>query len=156
MKWLGLLILVPALLVVGALALNRPPLFDPPGPVARLKTYLTTNVAETSPASVRPELQTRTYPLGEKALQAAVLTAMKKLGWRDVRVGPAGIQAVAVTPWLGFRDDVNVRLSPIGGNRTRLDARSASRVGRGDLAANERHLLDLFAELPAPAHAEGD
>jgi hypothetical protein len=155
MKWLGLLILVPALLIVGTLVLNRPPLFGPPGPVARLKAYLTTNVAETSPGNVRPELRTRTYPLGEEALQAAVLTAMKKVGWRDVRVGPAGIQAVAVTPLLGFRDDVTVRLSPIGRGQTRLDARSASRIGRGDLAANERHLLDLFDALPAPAHTGG-
>jgi hypothetical protein len=154
-KWAGLLILVPAALIVGALVLNRPPLFDPPGPVARLKAYLTTNVAGTSPDSERPELRTRTYPLGEQALQAAVLTAMKKLGWRDVRVGPAGIRSVAVTPLLGFRDDITVRLSPIGGGRTRLDARSASRIGRGDLAANERHLLDLFAALPPTIHTEG-
>jgi uncharacterized protein (DUF1499 family) len=149
MKWLVLILLLPVLLLVGALMLNRPPLFDPPGPLVRLKTYLTTNVAETRPDHSQPELQTPVYPFDARAARSAVLAAMDGLGWREVRVvAPDEIRAVVVTPLLGFRDDVTVRLAPdVGGRGTRIAARSASRVGRGDMAANERHLLDLFAVL---------
>lgn len=47
MKWFALILALPFLLVSGGLLLNRPPLLSPPGPLERLKTYLTTNVAET-------------------------------------------------------------------------------------------------------------
>jgi hypothetical protein len=153
MKWLALVLLLPGFLLVGALLLNRPPLFDPPGPVARLRTYLTTNVAETRPDHRQPELRTLVVPLDVKAAKAAVLDAIGRLGWGDVRVGSDEIRAVAVTPLLGFRDDVTVRLTGAEGGGTRVDARSASRVGRGDLAANERHLLDLFAALDSETRA---
>lgn len=60
MKWFAFLLAMPFLLLAGALLLNRPPIFAPPGPMERLKTYLTTNVAETSEghdfAELRPLL----------------------------------------------------------------------------------------------------
>ena len=58
MRWLSLLFVLPILLLVAGLLGNRPPLFSPPGPLERLKAYLTTNVAETRPDHPFPELRT--------------------------------------------------------------------------------------------------
>jgi hypothetical protein len=154
MKWLALLLLLPFLLVAGAIALNRPPLFDPPGVLRRLETYLTTNVAQTAPDHRQPELRTRLYPMDIAELRQATAAAMRELGWKDIRTQGDAIRGVAVTPLLRFRDDVTVHLAAAPGGGTRMDARSASRVGRGDLAANERHLLDLFARLDQRAMAQ--
>jgi uncharacterized protein (DUF1499 family) len=68
------------------------------------------------------------------------------LGWQEVEVTRDGIRAVVVSPLLRFRDDLSVQLEELEAG-TRLHARSASRVGKGDLAANARHLRDLFAEV---------
>lgn len=56
------------------------------------------------------------------------------------------------TPVFRFVDDVVVELTPInptgdGGPRTRVDATSRSRVGRGDLGQNPRNLRALRAGI---------
>jgi uncharacterized protein (DUF1499 family) len=50
------------------------------------------------------------------------------------------IQAVATSRLFRFRDDIVVRLRPAEGG-TRVDLRSRSRVGRGDLGANAARIL---------------
>jgi len=55
------------------------------------------------------------------------------------------IEAVDTTFWFGFKDDVVIRLRAEGGG-TRIDVRSKSRVGMGDIGANAarvRRFLDL-------------
>ena len=53
------------------------------------------------------------------------------------------IEAVASTFWFRFKDDVVIRIQSEG-NQTRIDARSLSRVGRGDLGANGLRLQEFF------------
>jgi uncharacterized protein (DUF1499 family) len=55
---------------------------------------------------------------------------------------------VVVSPLWRFKDDVEVQLQPtrVG---VQVDVRSRSRVGKGDLAANTRHILELYRELEA-------
>lgn len=146
MKWLALILALPILMLAGGLLLNRPPLWSPPGPLERLKTYLTTNVAENRPGHPFAELRTPLVRADVERTRAAVLTAMRGLGWKEIREEPGEIRAVAVSPLLRFRDDLTVRLEGTDGG-TLLYARSSSRVGKGDLAANARHLRDLFAEV---------
>ena len=146
MKWIVFLLALPFLLLAGGLLLNRPPLLAPPGPVERLKTYLTTNVAETQEADVFPELRSPLFATEAKATQDAVLAAMRSLGWREVRAIDSEVRAVAVSALFRFRDDVTVRLEATEGG-TLLHARSASRIGEGDLAANAKHLRLLFAQV---------
>lgn len=71
------------------------------------------------------------------AFDRALATA-RQLGWdvvyEDRRDGE--IEAVATTPVMGFRDDVVIRLRPDGDSGTRVDLRSVSRVGVGDMGAN--------------------
>jgi uncharacterized protein (DUF1499 family) len=59
------------------------------------------------------------------------------------------IEAVARVAWWGFRDDVVIRLSATAAG-TRIDVRSKSRVGEGDLGVNARRIaayLDRLAVL---------
>lgn len=146
MKWFALILALPFLLIAGGLLLNRPPLLAPPGPVERLKTYLTTNVAETREEHVFPELRSPLFAIEAKATQDAVLAAMRSLGWREVQAIDGEVRAVAVSALFRFHDDVTVRLEATEGG-TLLHARSASRIGKGDLAANAKHLRLLFAQV---------
>ena len=74
---------------------------------------------------------------------------------------PGDIEAVARTLIMGFRDDVVVRVTPIGSG-TRIDVRSASRYGTHDFGANARRVTALLTdideamdtELSKPAPAE--
>jgi uncharacterized protein (DUF1499 family) len=66
------------------------------------------------------------------------------------------IEATARSPIMGFRDDVVIRITPIS-QGSRVDVRSASRVGTHDLGANAsriRSLLedidDVLSSAPAP------
>lgn len=56
------------------------------------------------------------------------------------------IEAVARTPIMGFRDDVVIRIAPLG-QGTRVDMRSASRFGDHDLGANARRIRSLLEDI---------
>ena len=80
----------------------------------------------------------------------AVMTERWKLVASDTAAGR--IEATARTPWFGFYDDVVVRLTPIDPERTVVDVRSVSRVGRGDAGTNAnrvRGFLDLMRSAAA-------
>ncbi len=135
-------------LLVGGLVMNDPPLNDPPGFWVRLKTYLTSNVAETRRDHPFPELELRTYLLPPERLLGSVERALIILDWELVEVDPQqrALHAVVSTPLFKFKDDVEVRLVPER-RGTELHIRSASRLGVGDLGANTRHILNLLATL---------
>jgi uncharacterized protein (DUF1499 family) len=79
----------------------------------------------------------------ERALQAA-----KAQGWEIVAAVPADgrIEATATTQWFGFKDDVVVRVRPEGAG-SRVDVRSVSRVGRGDVGANAARIRKFLDAL---------
>jgi uncharacterized protein (DUF1499 family) len=135
-------------LIAGGLIANRPPMMDPPGLWARLVTYLGTHVAETRPDHPFPELRPRFYALPPDRLYAAAREAIAGLGWGIAAEDSAGLrlEAVVQSALWRFKDDVMVRVEPAEGGST-LRMRSSSRIGRGDLAANTRHLLDLYAAI---------
>lgn len=155
--YLAGVVLALAAAAVGTMLFNRAPLWKPPGPWTRMATYLVTNVAETSDQAVRPELRTPSYTVAPATLYRAVREAMERLGWRLVEQDPAAgrLASVVRTPLWHFRDDVTVTILEPPGGGSALYVRSASRVGRGDLAANTRHVRDLLdavrARLAAPA-----
>jgi uncharacterized protein (DUF1499 family) len=72
------------------------------------------------------------------------------LGWEIVAAAPAEgrLEATDRTRWLGFRDDVVVRVRPDGAD-TRVDVRSVSRVGVSDLGTNARRIRTFLAALRA-------
>jgi uncharacterized protein (DUF1499 family) len=56
------------------------------------------------------------------------------------------IEATDTTFWFGFKDDVVIRLRPSDGG-TRVDVRSLSRVGGGDVGTNARRIRLYLAKL---------
>jgi uncharacterized protein (DUF1499 family) len=79
------------------------------------------------------------------------LKAARSLGWQIIESAPPGgrtgsgrIEAIATTRILRFNDDVTIRIRPRV-NGSRIDIRSASRVGRHDLGANSRR-IQVFAD----------
>ena len=95
-----------------------------------------------------PDLMTLYSPLAPEALFDRAQRAARDCGWHvaDADAQKLRIEAVA-TSWLyGFKDDIVVRIrSDAGGSR--LDVRSASRVGRSDLGANAARIRKYLAEL---------
>jgi uncharacterized protein (DUF1499 family) len=94
----------------------------------------------------------------DSAFTLAVLAA-REMGWemvdQDRRQGR--IEATATTPWMGFKDDVVIRVSSASGI-SRVDVRSKSRVGRGDVGANAKRIRQYLQRLrqadPRPIQTE--
>jgi uncharacterized protein (DUF1499 family) len=88
-----------------------------------------------------------------KVAYDAALALITKRKWfiGDARAPAPGrregaIEAVARTPIMGFRDDVVIRVVPLG-QGTRIDMRSASRVGTHDFGANASRIRSLFEDI---------
>ncbi len=81
----------------------------------------------------------------ERALRAA-----RSLGWEIVADDAAAgrIEATDRTLWFGFRDDIVIRLTA-SGDRTVVDVRSVSRVGRSDVGTNARRIRAFLQEVQA-------
>ncbi|CAI8207254.1 MAG: Uncharacterised protein [Alphaproteobacteria bacterium] len=79
---------------------------------------------------------------------AAALAAAENMGWEIVASNAAQghIEATATTALFGFKDDVVIRLSAVN-DGTRVDVRSASRVGLSDLGANAARIQAYLAKL---------
>jgi len=78
------------------------------------------------------------------------LAAAKAKGWDIVASDPAGgrIEATDTTFWFGFKDDVVVRVTPLP-TGSRVDIRSLSRVGGGDLGANAARIRAFLTAVKA-------
>ena len=83
----------------------------------------------------------------ERAFDRA-LAAARAMGWDLVASDPAGgrIEATDTTFWFGFKDDVVVRVTPQP-NGSRVDVRSLSRVGGGDIGANAARVRKYLAAV---------
>lgn len=84
-----------------------------------------------------------------------VRAAVQMLKWRIIdeaapggRSGQGRIEAVAETRLMRFQDDVVIRIRPSAGG-TRIDVRSASRIGKHDFGANAQRIRRLFEEINA-------
>jgi uncharacterized protein (DUF1499 family) len=77
------------------------------------------------------------------------LSAVRDLGWEVVASDRAAgrIEAVDTTFWFGFKDDVVIRITEVPDGGARIDVRSKSRVGVGDLGTNARRVRALLARL---------
>lgn len=144
-----------SLLAAGVIA-NRLPLTDPPGIATRLSTYLNTHVAETTEDSPFAELRLRRYEAPEALLFDVARRAVQSLKWEVVSsdAEKKEIQAVVTTKVWKFKDDITIQARPGQPSGSVLWVRSASRVGKGDLGANTRHVMDLLAAVNATVPAQ--
>ena len=160
------LLAIPA--VAGLAIAYYPPINDvstnplnPPPFRAVLAERRAAGAAEPADRNQVAALQRGAYPdLAPLVLEADVDTVHEQAlelaqdrGWRvvdnqapDPRRRRGRIEAVARTRVLGFADDVVIEMSESGGN-TRVEMRSASRLGRHDLGENARRIRSYLAEL---------
>ena len=111
----------------------------------------TTNVAETNSASPDPLLHPITIGLSVEVATEAVLDVTAALDrWtfvsRTDEAGRVTLAFVYTTRLFQFKDDVTVWIAPAPAGTT-IGARSASRVGRGDLGQNPRTLRMVMGRL---------
>lgn len=143
------MMVIPVLLVAGGILLNRPMLFQPPGSITRLMIYFRYNVAETTDSPLLPELQVRYYRVSREEIQEAIEKTFLYLSrWHIVKTEPAvGVyRAVVTTPLWRFKDDVAI-LATENEGEMEVYLHSSSRIGRGDLGANRRHIVKFYEVL---------
>ena len=106
------------------------------------------------------EQQRAAYPdLAPAMLTAApaeafdrALAVVREMGWELLAddADALRIEATDRSFWFGFPDDVVVRVAPDGEAGSRVDVRSLSRVGGGDLGVNARRVREFVAALAEP------
>jgi len=81
---------------------------------------------------------------------AAARASVIALGWVIISddVAQGRLHAMVISRLWRFKDDVFVAVEATSAG-ARLNASAQSRVGRGDLGANLRHIMDLNATLDA-------
>lgn len=85
----------------------------------------------------------------DAALARALEVAGQMPGW-SVRASDraAGtIEAIATSRLFGFQDDIVIRVTPEGDGTSRVDMRSKSRDGKGDLGVNANRIRTYIAAL---------
>jgi uncharacterized protein (DUF1499 family) len=145
----GLAILLCAVLV-GAMVAAVPLGLQRRAYAVPLINEVTTEADKASPLQMKayPDIQ----PIIVEAPPGGAFTSAKavaqEMGWEvvseDQKAGT--IAAVATTFWFGFKDDVEIRVTPLGKN-SRIDLRSKSRVGKGDAGANAKRIRAYLARF---------
>ncbi len=97
-----------------------------------------------------PELRGLNSTLNPQAAYRRARDTALALGWETYHENPAAglIEATDVTFWFGFKDDIAIRIRA-SGNGSRIDLRSVSRVGQGDLGANAARIREFMRRFPA-------
>eukprot|EP00200_Dunaliella_tertiolecta_P005153 CAMPEP_0202341148 /NCGR_PEP_ID=MMETSP1126-20121109/2278_1 /ASSEMBLY_ACC=CAM_ASM_000457 /TAXON_ID=3047 /ORGANISM="Dunaliella tertiolecta, Strain CCMP1320" /LENGTH=153 /DNA_ID=CAMNT_0048931945 /DNA_START=160 /DNA_END=624 /DNA_ORIENTATION=+ len=78
----------------------------------------------------------------------ASVDAASKMGWQVKHVDRTSfiIQALDITRWLRFKDDIVIKLSQQD-DAVMLNMRSRSRIGKGDLGKNAARIQDYLKHL---------
>src|SRR5215467_4022539 len=133
-----------------------PPRFET---IGRLRTRQANPVAYAGLYAA--ELQKSAYPdiapldteASAQSAYDAAMAVITKRRWQVINTRPpapgrreAYIEAVARTPIMGFRDDIAVRIRPVG-QGARVDVRSASRYGRHDFGSNAARVRALISDI---------
>lgn len=115
--------------------------------------YLDDGTAEAQSAAF-PELVTLELDMPAPEVFAAAEEVVADMGWELVEADllDGRIEATDTTYWFGFKDDVVIRIAS-GGERSYVDVRSKSRVGRGDMGTNARRIRAFLDALKAKTGA---
>jgi uncharacterized protein (DUF1499 family) len=112
------------------------------------------SVAATADGAADPRLRPHVYPLPPVQTAHALVDAIDSLPRWEVIAGKDGvIWATRRTRLFRFVDDVYLLLLPTH-DSTVVFARSASRVGRGDLGQNRRNLGELWEAVERTVNGE--
>jgi uncharacterized protein (DUF1499 family) len=104
---------------------------------------LTINDVTTGESEAYPELKSmRFHETPEAVFARAEVVALAMPGWQScTKPEPFLLTCEAVTPKMGFVDDVSIWVAEEGPGISVLKMRSASRKGKGDLGANAKRIL---------------
>jgi hypothetical protein len=99
-------------------------------------------------AGAYPDLRTHRMDAAPADAFKRALQAARDMGWEIVAADAATgrIEATDTTLWFGFKDDVVIRVEADGAG-SRVDVRSVSRVGVGDVGANAKRIRAYLREL---------
>jgi hypothetical protein len=88
-----------------------------------------------------PDLLSVLMPAPPAAAFKKAVAAAESMGWEVVGVDAAAgtIEAVDTTKFFGFKDDIAIRVSATA-DGSKIDIRSKSRVGRGDVGTNAQRI----------------
>jgi uncharacterized protein (DUF1499 family) len=110
------------------------------------------------------EQQRRAYPdivplalaLQPSAAFSRALETAQRMGWTIVATDDAAgrIEASDRSRWFGFTDDIVVLITP-SGSGSRIDLRSAARLGRSDFGVNAARIKTYLAALRTAAGGSG-
>jgi uncharacterized protein (DUF1499 family) len=97
-----------------------------------------------------PDIKPLRLDVAPPAAFDRALAAVRAMSWEVVATDPSAgrIEATDTTALFGFKDDVVVRVRP-DGNGSRIDVRSLSRVGGGDLGTNAKRVRAYLRRLAA-------
>ncbi len=132
---------------------DDPPSFVAVLPLRGANSNSTEPKRETAVAQKRafPDIAPLVVDKSMDALFAQALATAKSLGWEIVAAVPeeGRIEATDTTRFMGFKDDVVIRIRPEGAG-SRLDIRSLSRIGGGDLGQNAKRIRAFMAGMKEP------
>jgi uncharacterized protein (DUF1499 family) len=96
-----------------------------------------------------PDLKPAVIPGGRDALTQARDVAAKMPSWQvtafDAQTGT--IEAVCTSRLFHFQDDIVIRVRPQADGSSRIDMRSKSRDGQGDMGVNARRIRNYMAAV---------
>lgn len=172
----GLFPLITALVVVGPGGFSRPMIHDistdteNPPEFVMAKTlrsadensldYAGEEIAQKQ-REAYPDIEPLTVRTDPAETLALVAETANKLGWTlinsdegtsDPENGHATLEAYEQTKIFGFIDDVSVRITRVA-EGSRIDVRSVSRVGLGDLGANAARIQRFLNKIKEQAEA---
>ncbi|MCY4199221.1 MAG: DUF1499 domain-containing protein [Gammaproteobacteria bacterium] len=95
-----------------------------------------------------PDLKPLVVAVTHDELHRQVKRVLEEMGMTVTRDDPVAgeIEAIATTFWFGFEDDLVVRLREVE-DGTRMDMRSVSRVGLGDMSANANRIAEVIERV---------
>lgn len=96
-----------------------------------------------------PEVQPAYLNFDKTAVFAKALAVAKEMDWEviDSNQREGRIEATDTTFAFGFKDDVVIRITEAGPQKTRVDIRSVSRVGVSDVGVNAARVLKFLHKL---------
>ncbi|MEX1063611.1 MAG: DUF1499 domain-containing protein [Balneolaceae bacterium] len=95
-----------------------------------------------------PDIQPLVVSASVQEVMDEIVSLIARRGWEIISINrqEGRIEATEKLAWFGFRDDVVLRITDTD-EGTRIDMRSKSRIGRGDLGVNANRIEKLMADL---------
>jgi uncharacterized protein (DUF1499 family) len=95
-----------------------------------------------------PDIRPMVLEVPAEQAYAEALAAARGMGWKIISEDKKDwrMEATDTTFWFGFTDDIAIRVTPAG-QRSIIDIRSVSRVGRSDLGKNAERIRDFLARV---------